>query len=184
MAVQRPAAGYVEPLALAAAIVASEDGPEDPAEVLSRYARERNELRDIAERNLALANDFTEFVYALKTLVSFEGVPIWKNQLQALANEELEFECLSCNENLVMDLAEPNATVRSFDDAAVSHTRVLSPDPDRLTGSAARMHALAVSHGQTRVAAQLLHVLGTCVCPQCGDRFLVASALAGADDRS
>lgn len=47
---------------LAAAIVASKDGPEDFRGVLRDYPREIAALRDMAERNLALADDEADFV--------------------------------------------------------------------------------------------------------------------------
>lgn len=179
MAARRPPAGYVEPLALAAAIIASEDGPEDPADVRRRYATELAELHAMAGRNLKLADSVVEFVYALQALLSFEDVPIWKNRLEALADGEIELDCPTCHEHLLMDLGDAEVTVRPFDDTSVTPTTSVPADPSHLSGSAARMHAVAVSQGRTGVAKKMLHLLGLCICPCCHARFEISSALPG-----
>lgn len=163
MAQHHPPAGYVDPLALAAAIVASEDGP---ADLLGgrQYVTELAKLQAIAERNLSYAQGAIEFVYALQALLSFEAVPIWKNRLVAIADEELELDCPACNEHLLLDLG-PNPTM------------TIPADPNQLTGGDARMHALAVRHNQREVAGKILHLLGSCVCPQCNSQFQIQSAL-------
>ena len=73
LAARRPAAGYLEPLHLAAAIVAAKDGPEDFDVVRRDYPDELQTLRDLAEQSLHLAEGFIEFVYRLQTLMALEG---------------------------------------------------------------------------------------------------------------
>ena len=58
--------GYVAALHLAAAIIASEDGPQRAADVRRDHADDLAQLRDLAETNLALARDDTEFIYGLQ----------------------------------------------------------------------------------------------------------------------
>jgi hypothetical protein len=72
MTVRRAPAGYVAPLHLAAAVVASNDGPDEATAVCRRYQNELRVLRDVAERNLAHADGDTEFVYGLHSLMAFE----------------------------------------------------------------------------------------------------------------
>src|SRR5262249_15331167 len=61
--------GHVHALHLAAAIIASKDGPEDPAAVRRRHADALAELRAVAEANLPHARDDTEFAYGLQALM-------------------------------------------------------------------------------------------------------------------
>ena len=63
---QRPR-GYIAPLQLVGAIVAAEDGPEDPAQVRWRYARELAELAELAEQCLPLSATDADFLYGLET---------------------------------------------------------------------------------------------------------------------
>ncbi|MDX6238302.1 MAG: hypothetical protein QOG10_3117 [Kribbellaceae bacterium] len=72
MAVRHSPAGYVEPLHLAAAIIAADDGAEAFTEIRHRYSAELSALRDMAEQNLALADGPVEFVCARLAL---EGIP-------------------------------------------------------------------------------------------------------------
>jgi hypothetical protein len=65
-------AGNMAPLHLAAAIIASTDGPEDSATVRRRYEDDLLVLRAAAERNLRFARDDADFVYGLEALMAFE----------------------------------------------------------------------------------------------------------------
>jgi len=179
IAERRAPAGYVEPLHLAAAIIGSTDGPEDAADVRRRYAAELSTCRDLAERNLELADGFVEYVYGLQALMALEGIPIWQNRLQSLADEELELYCPNCGEDLYLGLAGPEfkATV-AFPDGPSTATPIIPADPIDLQDGAARMHALALRHGQTDVAAKMLYMLGRAICPLCGGNFQIPSALA------
>lgn len=119
-------AGYVEPLHLAASIIGSKDGPEDVAEVRGRYVAELSALRDMAERNLALADGFVEFVYALQPLMAFEDIPIWQNHLESLADGELGLECPNCNDDPYLGLTGPEfTTIVAFGDGPTPVTPIL-----------------------------------------------------------
>jgi hypothetical protein len=88
--------GYNQALALAAAIVGSEDGPEESGAVRHRYASYIREMRNAAEQNLPFARGDVEFVYGLQALLAFDGVPIWKNHLESIADGEVGLECPNC----------------------------------------------------------------------------------------
>ncbi|HST81592.1 MAG TPA: hypothetical protein VLL08_07635 [Kineosporiaceae bacterium] len=98
MAARRPASGYIEPVHLAAAIVAANDGPEDFDVIQRDYADEFRTLRSFAEQSLHLAEGFIEFVYGLQTLMALEGATPWGRELEALAAEELTVECPGCGQ--------------------------------------------------------------------------------------
>ena len=142
-------AGYVEPLHLAASIIASNDGPEDVAAVRRRYPAELSALRDMAERNLALADGFGEFVYALQALMAFEGIPVWGQNLHGLADEELTMDCPACGAYIYLTLTGSEFTA-NCDDDAVPGTQIFPAAPAGLSDRGARMHSLALQHGQTK----------------------------------
>jgi hypothetical protein len=162
MAARHQPAGYVEPLHLAASIVASDDGPPGLADLRRRYAAELSALRDVAERNLAHADGSNEFVYGLQALMALEQVPVWKDRLEVLADEELAMECPACAELCELDLSD-------LDPAEPA---------DLVDGDSARAYGLALQHGQAEVAEQMLHLFGKATCPSCGRAFDVPSSLA------
>jgi hypothetical protein len=173
MAGRRKPAGHVEPLALAAAIIASNDDRGVIAQVRRQYAAELAALRDMAERNLALADDPAEFVYALQALLAFDDVPVWQRELEGLVGGEFEFDCPSCGDQVLLALDGPDdATVAGF----ASMTDLARPG----AGVGARLYAIALEHDQTEVAEQLTYVFGRAICCWCGDGFSVAHAVAAA----
>src|SRR4051794_37706772 len=63
MSLRHTASGYSPALYLMAAVIASTDGPQDPASVRRRYAREIADLRPVATAYLQHATDDTDFIY-------------------------------------------------------------------------------------------------------------------------
>lgn len=176
MATRRPVAGYVEPLHLAASIVASNDGPEGFDAIQRDYSEELQILRDLAEQSLRLAGGFIEFVYGLQALMAFEGLPPWNRELQALADEELTVECTDCAEYLTIAIAEPPATTAAIDDD-LPVTAVTPADPLQLRDTTARIYSLALQHGQTMAVDRLPYLFGTTTCPACGISINLPQAL-------
>ncbi|MBI5231011.1 MAG: hypothetical protein HY876_02475 [Coriobacteriales bacterium] len=183
MASQLPAAGYVEPLALAAAIVASNDGPEDFRGVLRDYPGEIAALRDMAERNLDLADDDVEFVYALEALMSFEGASPWNRTLHVLADQEMTLECPRCGEQLTISFESMPPTTTALDDD-LPITPVTPADAAQLYGAAARIQTLALNHGHGAVAKSVLDLSGSTICPACEVTVDLSATLGSADAAS
>jgi hypothetical protein len=102
LAARQDPAGSVEPLFLAASIVASTDGPEESTTVRARYAETIRALHDVAERLLPFASDDTDFIYRVQAVLATENDSVWATRLESLADEELEFVCPGCDEQLVM----------------------------------------------------------------------------------
>jgi hypothetical protein len=177
MTAQHAPAGYVPSLHLAAAIIASNDGPEDPSAVRRRYEGELSVLRDVAERNLARAVGEVEFVYGLQALMAFENGGVWQRHLESLADGELSLECPSCGNYLLMPLDGPEFNLACFDDASVTPTLVIPNEPAD-SNEAARMLTLTRAHGRDDVAVRLRYLLGRAACPSCGTAFEIADALA------
>lgn len=169
MAAHHPPAGYVASLHLAAAIVASDDGPHDRS-TLRRYENELSALRDLAVSDV-------EFVYGLQTVMAFEGAGVWQRHLESVADGELSLQCPGCGDDLLMPLDGAEFNVVSFGDASVSPKPVIPADPPD-SGEAGRILALARAHGRDEVAARLRYLFGRATCPNCGTSFAIAEALA------
>lgn len=170
-------AGYVAALDLASGIVASTDGPRDPAEVRTEWAAVLDRLHDLARRNLPLAADDTEFIYGLQALLAFENGGVWQRRLNHVADGELPLECPHCDEFLLLNLEGPEYLLSDYSGAAVAPTPVHPAEP-RADSIEGRILATTRSLGRTEAAAKLVYVFGTFICPHCGTPFRAADAFA------
>lgn len=123
MCLRHTAGGYSPALHLIAAVIASTDGPEDPASIRRRYAREIADLRPVAAANVQHAADDTDFIYGLEALMAVEDGGVWQRNLHYLANGELSLQCPSCDEDLLLDFDDSPVTVASVADGSLAGTR-------------------------------------------------------------
>jgi hypothetical protein len=168
--------GRVFALHLAAGIIASTDGPEDSASVRQRYEHELADLRTVAAANLQHASDDADFVYGLQALMAFEDGGVWQRNLQLLPDGELELDCPSCDEHLLVELDSMDALVESFADGSLAAT-VLTPVEPAAATVEGRLIALARVHNRPAVADQLPYLFGAAICPRCHGSFEVPEAL-------
>jgi hypothetical protein len=129
MAERHAPAGYVAALDLAAAILASTDGPTDPVLRRQQHADTLRRLHDLAYRNLPLAEGDTEFVYGLQALMAFEDGGVWQRHLNHVADGELPLECPNCGELLILNLDGPEYTLASYTDGSIPPTPVRPYEP-------------------------------------------------------
>jgi len=178
LARRRDPSGFVEPLFLAASIVASTDASAVEVDVRAHYADAILELHDVAERLVQVAGDDTDFVYRVQALIATEDGGMWGSRLEALVDQELEVVCRNCGEQLLISLETSPSEVRAFDDASVGVTSMFAADPVKLTGSEARAYGLATAQGRRNLAEQMLEVFGAFECPLCRVRTRASAALA------
>ncbi len=164
---QRPA-GYIRPLHLASSIISSIDGPEGLGGMRKKYTAELGALRDLAERNLALAGSSVEFVYALQSLMAFENIPIWQEHLHCLADGEVVTVCPHCHEEICLAIEGGRAA------------NVQMADPQKLQDADARLYGLAQAYGQTEISTGILTLLGQTGCPHCGAEVDLLQSLINA----
>jgi hypothetical protein len=169
-------AGYVAALHLAAAIVASNDGPSGTAVVRHQYSDALQRLCDLTDRNFALAGRGVEFIYGLQALMAFEDGGVWRRNLDHLADGELPLDCPSCGEYLHVNLDGSAYAMTNFSDSSIAPTPVRPVEPPGST-IGARLLTLAATHGRTDVAAKLPYLFGEAICPSCHEDFEVPSAL-------
>lgn len=177
LALQSEPSGYNQALALSAAIVGSEDGPETSEAIRYRYASYVREMRTAAERNLPFARDDVEFVYGVQALLALEGVPTWKNHLESIADGEVGLECPACHEFLLLALEGATGQEGSKEEDPNMQATGIPAGPNRLDPGADRAYSIAIAHQRPNVAAAMLRLFGRAHCPLCGDDFDVASAL-------
>ena len=177
MSRRRPPSGYVAAMHLAAAIVASNDGPGESASVRERYADEIADLRAVAVRNLELAVDDAEFVYGLQALMAFEDGGVWQRELGHLADGELELDCPSCDEHLVLGLDGSEFSLESFADGSCAPSAVMPVRPPAATVES-RLLDLANASMRPAVADKLPYLFGGSTCPRCQVWFEIPNSLA------
>ncbi|MFE0425311.1 hypothetical protein [Streptomyces sp. NPDC058953] len=169
----------VNALGLAGAIMAGADQPHGADDVRTRHSAEIATLLASVNRHLRTATDRTEYIDLLESMLGFEGVAGWSDDLaRGLGNEEYEVLCPGCETNLFIALGEPGFFCTSQDYAVSDdpvETRPLRPtDPAELEGIGSRLHGIARTDGQHEVAHMLTHVFGNATCPDCETDFSVA----------
>ncbi len=175
VASRAPAAGYMEPLALAAAILGSPTTPEKLRRVREEYRSQVNTLRALGERNLPLAQGGTEFVYAVRTLLALEEPPLWQHELQGLANGELELECPDCDEHLYLPLDSTAFLTRPWPgDEGQAGNPIRPAALECLSARARQVYDLACEHVGDELGTAVLHLFGRASCPECRTEFPIA----------
>lgn len=162
-----PAPGIATEAVLMAGLIVAEADAEERA----RREREVAELLPVARACLAevAADDPTAFVYVTQSLLAFEGVPFCSRELELLL-EEFEAECPECEALTAVLLGE-------YLDESEAERR--PADRAELTGTGARLHALAVDHGHDAVAEWVTHLFGRVTCPECETVSGLAESVAG-----
>jgi hypothetical protein len=171
-------------MALAGAIVAGARRSPEFGDMPGRHAGDVSTLLKLTEESLgspALTEDPHTFLILLQAMLAFEGVPVWDERLECLADEEYEVECPGCGESLFIAIGEYGFFASAGDYAAdedAARIPLVPSDPDRLEGVARRLHAIADEAGQDKVSTGLTYLFGTAACTACGETFPVADRVA------
>ncbi|TDT29067.1 hypothetical protein CLV29_3160 [Naumannella halotolerans] len=173
---QRPR-GYIAPLQLVGAIVAAEDGPEDPAQVRRRYARELAELAELAEQCLPLSATDADFLYGLETWMALAHGGPWSRCLGVLGEGEALLDCPNCRRLLVLRTEDEPVTLAPWEGPGTP--TVVDPVADPEGPGEAQLIRLATVNGRRGVAAMLRYAFGSADCSACGSPVTIGSALDG-----
>jgi len=168
MAVRMPIDVNLQPLFLAASILAGTNEPELSLQARQQFPAELAALRDLAVRLLDLTSDPTGFVYALQAVAAFENLGSWPQELTDMLDDEIcDVWCPACGGTFDLEreggLGDPGA----FKDS-IRGSSVVPAFEAGMTGASARLIGLAREHDQVDVAAGLLELAGTIRCPLCG----------------
>ncbi|MBP5861138.1 hypothetical protein QBA57_11940 [Streptomyces scabiei] len=187
MARRWSAADRQMPLCLAGSIVASTDRPYGGDDPQVAYASQISVLARLTEEALqdpGLTGNPASYVNLLGTLLSFQGVEVWGEQLDGLNDEEYEVPCPSCGtENFIVfgECGFFSTTDSMYMKASTSAGQVpLRPhSPAALDGLGRRLHSRALADGQSDIARRLTYVFGDAQCAECDVVFSVAEAVVG-----
>jgi hypothetical protein len=118
----------------------------------------------------------------LQSLLVFEGVDVWGEQLDGLNNEEYEVYCPHCDEEVYVAFGQYGAFSTQDDmyvnDNGSTRLPLLPANPSELGGTGGRLHTRAIADGHPDVATKLTFVFGRADCPACRERFQVDEAVA------
>ncbi|MER5311074.1 hypothetical protein ABT034_25165 [Streptomyces sp. NPDC002773] len=173
----------VSALGLAGAIMAGADQPHGAGDVRARHAAEIAALLASVKRRLRTATGRTEYIALLESMLGFEGVAGWSEDLAwGLGNEEYEVACPDCESDLFIVFGEHGFFCTSEDYGSSDDTidtRPLRPaSPAQLEGIGARLHGIALADGRQEVAHALTYVFGDATCPDCETDFSVADRVS------
>ncbi|MFQ6146851.1 hypothetical protein ACLMNJ_27895 [Streptomyces seoulensis] len=177
----------VSALNLAGAILAGSDQPHGAGDVRARHAAEVETLLVLVNEHLRTSSDRNEYAYLLGSMLSFEGVVSWDEDLAwGLVNEEYEVSCPGCQANLFTVIGERGFFSTSGDYALSAdgpETAPLRPaDPAAMDGIGRRLHDIALTDGHRDIAEAMSYVFGDATCPDCETAFSVADQVSA--DRS
>lgn len=173
------------PLCLAGSIVASTDRPYGGDDPQVAYASQISVLAHLTEEALqdpGLTGNPAHYVHLLGTLLSFQGVEVWGEQLDGLNDEEYEVPCPSCSaENFIVfgEYGFFSTTDSMYMKASTSAGQVpLRPQsPTALEGLGQSLHSRALADGQPDIAHKLTYVFGDAQCAECDVVFSVEEAV-------
>ncbi|MCZ1002041.1 hypothetical protein O1M63_34875 [Streptomyces mirabilis] len=185
MARQWSAADRRMPLYLAGSIVASTDQPygdEDPQVTYASQISDLTQLTEEALQDPGLADDPTNYIDLLGTLLSFEGVEVWGEQFDGLNDEEYEVPCPSCSaQNFIVfgKYGFFSTTDSMYMEPTTRARQVpLRPQaPAALEGLGQRLYSRALSDGHPDIARKLTYVFGDAQCAECDAIFSVEEAI-------
>lgn len=174
----RPEVATEPALFLAAAILASTDGPLDRETVRAEYAEQVEALRPVALHKLGMTTDPTGFIYALQNVAVLEGFGVWQQELEGLANQEVEADCPACGDHVYLELADDMAIASLHPDDSDAGTRLEPATRSDLMLPESTLYDLAGTYGHQELQRQLLQIFGHFICPACSNRVRIAEAFA------
>ncbi|MFC8175692.1 hypothetical protein [Streptomyces sp. NPDC057325] len=173
----------VSALNLAGAILAGSDQPHGAGDVRAQHAAEVETLLVVVNEHLRTSSDRNEYVYLLESMLSFEGVVGWGEDLAwGLVNEEYEVSCPGCEANLFIVIGERGFFSTSGDYALseddVETTPLRPASPAAMDGIGRRLRDIALADGHQDVASAMTYVFGDATCPDCETGFSVADQVS------
>ncbi|MGW2762851.1 hypothetical protein [Streptomyces sp. NPDC001275] len=172
------------PLYLAGSIMVSTDRPHDGKDPRVTYASEISELIRLTEEALqdsTLADAPGTYIDLLATLLSFQGVEVWGEQLEGLNEGEYEVSCPTCaSENFIV-LGEDgffSTTDSMYMKQSAARKVPLQPrSSEALDGLARTLHSRALADGHPDIAHKVTYVFGDAQCAECDTVFSVEEAI-------
>jgi len=180
-----PAAARFPGLNLAAAIIAAADRSRGLGDARQRYGPEISTLAQLTAESLRVTDpsDPVAFIYLLQAALAFDGVPIWEEELEGLADGEYQAPCPACGVTNYIVIGEHGRFTAVEDyvaNNAATRNALRSAAPGSLDGLAKRLYCTALDAGQLEVADRLTHLFGQATCGRCETTYAVADAITAA----
>jgi len=167
------------PLALASAIVASEDGVDES--LADMFADVVDRLYQLVVETIA-CGEFSDddFVHLLQAAAAFGGDRLWGAHLDKLVDGEFNGACPSCGRDLYLIISPQGffVTIEEWVNEPRTVRTTITPSAlSELSGTARWLHDQATNKGHDVVAKSLEYLFGTANCPGCSAHIAVSTAL-------
>ncbi len=168
-------------LALAGAILASDDVKGTRATLLGPVAGTVPRLRQLARESLSHPGwSRTDFIHLLQAARAFEEDQFWGQRLDGLVSGEFAGACPHCAEDLYLVIGEYGFFVAA--DEWVNRPETLRRPIESARGElpvvGRWLRDQAQAAGQVEVAEWTRYIFGLGSCPRCGKPFSVPDAIA------
>ncbi|MFF7240141.1 hypothetical protein [Streptomyces collinus] len=176
---QAPAERHLTLYAAGPIVSCARRTPEGAA-VHRTYAPQITRLALLTRESLRLPLGIEDYAGLLQMSLAFEGVEVWDECLDLLAQGEYEVECPYCGVGLFLVIGDGEGDDGAFacsDDHALHDTEKtpLRPaPPGELEGLGRRLHEQALADGQSALARRLTFLFGRGSCSDCRTDFSVA----------
>ncbi|MCG0062804.1 hypothetical protein L0F81_05795 [Streptomyces tricolor] len=180
IAAARPPAERRWVLAAAGPIVRCARWSAAGAAVRETHAAAIAELARLTDECLRPPLGMAEYAGLLQDALAFEGVAVWDECLERLAEGEYEVACPYCGVNLFLVIGD-DGFFSCADDYALGEaerTPLRPADAALPAGPGARLYTRALADGQPAFAERLLYLFGQGACTHCGTEFAVADRVA------
>ncbi|MFF2819835.1 hypothetical protein ACFVT9_30470 [Kitasatospora cineracea] len=133
-------------------------------------------LRTTATARLAPGLPEPAYLGLLRSLLAFEGRPLWHTALDDFADAFYTVVCPHCRASVTIAIGQYGcySSLRDWDLGDIHQVPLRPNRPDNLTGAGQALHDLAERDGQTRLAWGLTYLFGRAECPDCGSLFEIA----------
>jgi len=171
-------------LALAGAIVASDDveGPRD--EFMADKGPVLAELRTLGTETLA-ASDLPEldFIYVAQAVLALEGEAFWGRHLDRLVDGEFDGACTSCGEETLVEIGQYGCFTSAgewLNRPGVERHPIVPASDQSLSGTGRWLWERSVAAGHASVVNWIQHLFGSATCPSCSTTVPVEAMIRAA----
>ena len=182
-AAQWSTAERVMPLALAAAIVASDDVKGSRAELMAELSETVRRLEILTSRALeAVELSRVDRICLLEAKLAFSGSRVWGRLLHGLADGEFGGQCPHCSADLYLVIGDEGyfAAAEEWVNRPECRRSPLSPsEPDDLPKVGIYLHETCLKVGDAELGLRVRYLFGSTTCPSCASRIRVSESITG-----
>ncbi|MBM9624524.1 hypothetical protein [Streptomyces zhihengii] len=152
-------------------------------EEVARCATALAELSATAAARLRTGLDGKTYLSRLRTILAFDGQPLWFEGLDDFTDSFVCVACPHCDALVTIAVGDYGcySSIRDWNLGDVHQDPLRPAVPRELTGTGRMLHESAVRDGQQRLAWGLTHLFGRAECPGCGSAFGIADEYAAAN---